>query len=244
MELRGVASLADDVSLGEFLEQVSLVSDVDNLEEEQSAPTLLTLHSAKGLEFPVVFITGLEEGVLPHSRSLDDMEELAEERRLFYVGLTRAKDRIYLLHTFRRTVWGESSVSSPSRFLGDIPVDLTTGSSPGQRREATVRKASSWEWGRERSHRTPSYNSRGDDGRVYSRPRRSSGAAEEEPAAEKSADDEPAYRSGQKVRHPKFGDGIVVESRVTGSIEEVTVAFKQAGIKKLAVDFANLEIIG
>src|SRR5690606_26321088 len=109
MELRGVAGVDGQMTLGEFLQQVSLVAETDNLDREAPATTLLTLHAAKGLEFPVVFITGLEEGLLPHSRSMDDEEELAEERRLFYVGLTRARDAVYLSHAFRRTSWGDSS---------------------------------------------------------------------------------------------------------------------------------------
>jgi len=109
------------------LADVALVSDVDNLSETVDAPTLLTLHSAKGLEFPVVFITGLEEGMLPHSRSLDDAEQMAEERRLMYVGLTRAKDRLYLTYAFTRTRYGDNDFNVPSRFLDDIPPELVEG---------------------------------------------------------------------------------------------------------------------
>ncbi len=124
-ELRSVAqqyaSLAAEQSLTTFLEEVALVSDVDNLDEQVKAPCFLTLHMAKGLEFPAVFIVGLEEGILPHSRSMDTEEELEEERRLCYVGITRAKQRLYLLHTFRRTLFGRDELSEPSRFLLDIP---------------------------------------------------------------------------------------------------------------------------
>ena len=239
MEFRSVAALAEDATLSNFLEQVALVSDVDNLEQETGAPTLLTLHAAKGLEFPVVFITGLEEGVLPHSRSMDDAEELAEERRLFYVGLTRAKDRIYLFYTFRRTFYGESSVSAPSRFLADIPVELTSGGTAGERRRETVTEASTWQWDAGSSTST----SAGRSQRVRSRPARTTGAQKDDDAPKAPAKEEAQYRAGQKVRHTKFGDGIVVESRITGSVEEVTVAFKQEGIKKLAASFANLETI-
>jgi len=141
LELRNVAADYDDLSLTEFLADVALVSDVDNLSEEVDAPTLLTLHSAKGLEFPVVFIVGLEEGLLPHSRSFDDPEEMAEERRLAYVGLTRAEDRLYLTHTSRRTRYGESETSIPSRVLEDIPRDLLGGSQRrGKTRRAESRK--------------------------------------------------------------------------------------------------------
>jgi DNA helicase-2/ATP-dependent DNA helicase PcrA len=124
LELRTVAADYSGLSLADFLADVALVSDVDNLADEVNAPTLLTLHSAKGLEFPIVFITGLEEGLLPHSRSFDDPEEMAEERRLMYVGVTRAKDRLYLAHAFRRTRYGVPETAQPSRFLEDIPSEL------------------------------------------------------------------------------------------------------------------------
>ena len=127
LELRNVAADYENMTLTDFLADVALVSDVDNLSTEADAPTLLTLHSAKGLEFPVVFITGLEEGILPHSRSFDDPEQMAEERRLMYVGLTRAKDRLFLTRTFIRTRYGESEPSVPSRFLDDIPPELVGG---------------------------------------------------------------------------------------------------------------------
>ena len=128
LELRNVASQYTDLALNEFLSDVALVSEVDSLSEEVDAPTLLTLHSAKGLEFPVVFITGLEEGTMPHSRSFDDPEQLAEERRLMYVGLTRAKDRLCLSYAFVRTRFGESEPTIPSNFLNDIPEELLSGS--------------------------------------------------------------------------------------------------------------------
>jgi len=131
LELRNVAGEYSDLTLTEFLSDVALVSDVDNLSEEADAPTLLTLHSAKGLEFPVVFIVGLEEGILPHSRSFDDPEQLAEERRLMYVGLTRAKDRLYLSYAFTRTRYGDSEPTVPSSFLEDIPTDLANGAWSG-----------------------------------------------------------------------------------------------------------------
>jgi len=130
-ELRTVAreysDLPVDTALTTFLEDVALVSDVDNLRDEVDAATLLTLHMAKGLEFGGVFIAGLEEGVLPHSRSMGEPEEMEEERRLCYVGMTRAKERLYLVHTFRRTRFGTQELSQPSRFLRDIPSRLTKG---------------------------------------------------------------------------------------------------------------------
>jgi len=127
LELRNVAADYEELTLTDFLADVALVSDVDNLSGDVDAPTLLTLHSAKGLEFPVVFIVGLEEEILPHSRSLDDAEEMAEERRLMYVGLTRAEDRLFLTYAFRRTRYGETEYTEPSRFLEDLPPDLVRG---------------------------------------------------------------------------------------------------------------------
>jgi DNA helicase-2/ATP-dependent DNA helicase PcrA len=128
LELRGVAQEYRDLppqeGLTTFLEGVALVSDVDDLEERAETVTLITLHQAKGLEFPVVFIVGMEDGILPHFRSIDDPEQLEEERRLCYVGITRAKKRVYLVRAFRRRFMGNSSVNQPSRFLKDIPAGL------------------------------------------------------------------------------------------------------------------------
>ena len=111
------------------MEGVALVSDVDNLDEKSEAVTLITLHQAKGLEFPVVFIVGMEDGILPHFKSIDDPEQLEEERRLCYVGITRAKQRVYLVRAFRRHLMGSSNVNRPSRFLQDIPPQLLVSSS-------------------------------------------------------------------------------------------------------------------
>ena len=103
---------------------MALVSDQDTLEDRPDRVTLITLHAAKGLEFPVVFIVGLEEGLLPHKRALEDERELEEERRLAYVGMTRAKDRLYLVHARHRSTWGVGAAAEPSRFLAELPEDL------------------------------------------------------------------------------------------------------------------------
>ncbi len=132
LELRGLASEYDGLPPGEglqaFLEETALMSDVDTLDERVQGMTLITMHMVKGLEFPVVFMLGMEEGLFPHSRSLDSPEELEEERRLAYVGMTRAKDRLYLFHAFRRHLFGSANLNLPSRFLKDIPSDLVDGS--------------------------------------------------------------------------------------------------------------------
>jgi len=133
LELRGVADDYKDMKPGEgltaFLEGVALVSDVDDLEEKTETVTLITLHQAKGLEFPVVFIVGMEDGIIPHYKSIDDPAQLEEERRLCYVGITRAKQKVYLVRAFRRHLMGSSAVNKPSRFLQDIPAHLIAGSS-------------------------------------------------------------------------------------------------------------------
>ena len=117
-----------------FLESVSLVSDLDSLEDETGAITLMTLHNAKGLEFPVIFLAGMEEGIFPHMRSLGDPTQLEEERRLAYVGVTRAQERLYLTHAVTRTLWGATNYNSPSRFLGEIPEHLVVAADERKRR--------------------------------------------------------------------------------------------------------------
>jgi len=213
LELRNVAADYTDHSLTEFLTDVALVSDVDNLTADVDAPTLLTLHSAKGLEFPIVFITGLEEGLLPHSRSFDEPEEMAEERRLMYVGLTRAEDRLFLSHAFRRTRYGSSEATVPSRFLEDIPMELTTGSWRAARQSRRQRQTS---WERPRTGRVVTLG---------------------------DASPKPQFRAGQRVVHDAFGEGVVLESRQQGDDQIVTVNFEGAGEKRLMASFAPMEVL-
>lgn len=149
LELRTLANEYQDLepgdSLSAFLEEIALVSDVDQYDEKVDAVTLITLHQAKGLEFPVVFIVGMEEGLFPHRKSLDDPVQVEEERRLCYVGITRAKKRVYLIHAFRRNLMGSSTVTLSSRFLRDIPPHLMT--SAGQlMEEATPKATTTPEW--------------------------------------------------------------------------------------------------
>src|SRR5438128_2972919 len=133
-ELVGMAHEYPDVD--SFLEAVSLVSDADELEEDDSRVVLMTLHTAKGLEFPVVFVVGMEDGVFPHLRSLGEPDELEEERRLCYVGITRAQTRLYLTHAWCRTLWGATQYNPPSRFLREIPEELTRLTQGGPPAEA------------------------------------------------------------------------------------------------------------
>lgn len=261
-ELRNVAAADHTIPLSQFLEQVALVADVDNLQEGTTAPTLLTLHAAKGLEFPVVFITGLEEGILPHSRSIED-GDLDEERRLFYVGITRAKDQLYLCYAFRRSSFGDSEYNNPSRFLTDIPEELTNGGNASLRRKQTIANATSWNW---TGGTQSSYGSRTTTSpRAYNWAESTGKGSSQKsvvssqkgmvtrplptPTRDDEDDDRPTrttaqYKSGQKVRHAKFGEGMVIESKLTGNDEEVSVAFPGHGVKKLAASFAKLEIVG
>ena len=218
-ELRGQLEASAGQTLADFLESVALVAEVDTLDEAADAVTLLTLHAAKGLEFPVVFIAGLEDGLLPHSRSLDDAEGMAEERRLFYVGITRAKDQVCLTYAFRRFLFGSSDASAPSRFLADIPAALLEGHFTA--RTSSLRDSLSYQ-------REVTWDSGG-----VSAPARRAGPFADQPLQ---------FRAGMKVSHAKFGDGVVIESRRSGQDEEVTVQFRQAGIKRLAASFANLTV--
>ena len=246
MELRNVAASTPDVSLGDFLENAALVSETDNLEEGVEATTLLTLHAAKGLEFPIVFIVGLEDGILPHSRSLATADDLAEERRLFYVGLTRAKDRLYLSHAFNRTVWGQTDIAVPSRFLKELPGDLVDGGTAKSRRQQTKQKASKWSWSSSKPARTPKRSTstpKPAPSRNLPTPQHRTTAVAPPSPPEPSKPAAQQYKTGQTVHHKKFGEGTVIECKPTGNDYEVTVAFKSEGIKRLASSFAKLEII-
>jgi len=218
LELRGMiqeyAGVDPSEALSLFLEEVALVSDVDGLADDERGAALLTLHAAKGLEFPVVFIVGLDEGLLPHIRSMEDPEALEEERRLCYVGVTRAKDRLYLLHTFRRTRFGSNELSIPSRFLADLPAELVEGMG-----DTRWRAGQSARWGQ---------SDRG--GSV-------SGADRSPPLAPTA----PRFKVGDTVIHARFGEGVVVKTHLTDDDEEIEVAFPNQGIKRLSVNFAPLE---
>jgi DNA helicase-2/ATP-dependent DNA helicase PcrA len=238
LELRGVAQDFADATLAEFLEQLALVSDQDTVAEEGKAPILLTLHAAKGLEFPVVFIVGLDEGVLPHQRSMEDGEAMNEERRLMYVGMTRAKDRLYLLRAFRRSAYGDSEITQASRFLYDIPDHLLSGQKPHKqlRQSAAYQRATTWET--PASRRSPRSGDRGAGNRgvIATDPRTGMRLV---PLNQP----ESRYKTGQRVKHASFGEGIVIESRGAGDDEEVTVAFEAVGLKRLVANMANLQLL-
>lgn len=213
----------EEPSLGGFLENVALVADIDTLNESGDAVTLMTLHSAKGLEFPAVFLVGLEEGVFPHSRSLTSDSELEEERRLCYVGMTRAREELNLFHAHRRSLYGTPNFNRRSRFLDDVPSDLLLesggdfGGGYGPPRRVQM-------------ERTGTY--------TVSPPRAPGGGT-----PLKSPEWKPPFEVGQKVRHAKFGIGVVVACTPLKSDAEVTVAFPGVtGVKKLVQSLAKLEV--
>jgi DNA helicase-2/ATP-dependent DNA helicase PcrA len=318
LELRSVTTryddLAPDDALDRLLEETALVADQDAYESDADAVTLITLHAAKGLEFGAVFISGLEEGVFPHSRALDDEAQLEEERRLAYVGITRAKERLFLSHAWRRATWGPGGggPSVPSRFLFEIPADLMEGprlvpgegsdaaddldlafgarrstrfGAPVRARGAAYRAGSgrpgapadgaTFRPSRDLAARREAFEAGARSGSLSVPGRRpfgdrAGGTADHPDAA--FADDVPVrqvapppvgskptrpaaaprvrvpgerlFRDGDRVVHPRFGDGVVVTSKLTRDDEEVTVAFRSGGVKTLLASMANLELAG
>ncbi|MFN0092661.1 MAG: DNA helicase PcrA [Acidimicrobiales bacterium] len=221
-ELVGAAREFDSVD--EFLEQVSLVADTDDLDDE-SQVVLMTLHSAKGLEFPIVFIVGLEDGVFPHQRSLTEPAQLEEERRLAYVGITRARERLFLSHAWCRTLFGGTMYNPVSRFLEEIPDELVERKE-GQRRAAASGRAGarSVAGGRERIVES-----------VLS-------AAREAPAPRRPAGaNDLGLRIGDDVRHAKWGEGVVIDLEGGGDKAEAVVRFPEVGEKRLLLSWAPLE---
>jgi len=278
-ELRNHAAEFDEIAapegLARFLEEVALVSDQDELEDVPDRVTLITLHAAKGLEFPVVFIVGMEEGLMPHRRALEDDRELEEERRLAYVGMTRAKDRLFLVHAHHRSTYGVGAQAEASRFLAELPQELLAASrsaapfgrgstrgtdddggwlpigyrSPSGRIREPLRPVSLPDMqasaprpiGRQLDAARARVNAATYEGGAavnlgsgtFSAP----GAAGDALGAE----EEPSWHAGDRVRHRRFGDGIVVSSRIVKGDEEVTVAFVGEGVKRLVAAYAGLE---
>jgi DNA helicase-2/ATP-dependent DNA helicase PcrA len=204
-----------DPSPAGFLEQVSLVSDIDTLTSDSDAVTLMTLHSAKGLEFPIVFLVGAEDGVLPHTRSMQSDRDMAEERRLCYVGITRAREELIVTHAYRRTLFGVTSNFPPSRFLRDIPA---TALDPGRERSTAERRP------------TPA------PAHVTAPPPRRA----ETPSPAQSDGRLPKLRVGQKVSHATFGVGVILSAKDSGADVMVSVAFPEHGIKRLLAGVAKL----
>ena len=260
-----IGSAREFTVIAEFLEQVSLVADTDDLPdgEIEDQVVLMTLHSAKGLEFPVVFLIGAEEGVFPSARAMNEPDDMEEERRLAYVGITRARTRLFITHAWSRSLFGNTQYNPPSRFLEEIPVDLVetkgnvTGRSSYGRQSLRPRDRG----------RPPEYRRRGPDvggdGDRRERWRELDSAArlgdehrdrvvEAAIAAGRRPADAPTpsdavsldLKIGDDVEHPAFGEGVILELRGSGDSVEATVNFRGVGMKHLALAWAPLKKLG
>ncbi|MFN6739269.1 DNA helicase PcrA [Enterococcus faecium] len=208
---------APEEKLTVFLNDLALVSDIDNLEEDASQVTLMTLHAAKGLEFPVVFLIGLEEGVFPLSRALMEESELEEERRLAYVGITRAEEALYLTNAFSRTLYGRTQYNRPSRFVEEIDQELLEieGMRPTPKKTPVFAKKTAYSYKQPETAVVPSKSATGGENN--------------------------SWKPGDKVKHKKWGLGTVVQVSGTSKDLELDVAFPSQGVKRLLAAFAPIE---
>ena len=223
--------MGNEASLQDYLESVALITDLDAYDPSLDRVTLMTLHAAKGLEFPVVFMTGMEEGLFPHSRTVEEGEDIEEERRLCYVGMTRAMEKLFLTHARQRRIYGSFQFNPPSRFLGEIPEHLLD-------QIAAPPKSGLQQTG---NHNLAS---------VFEALGQQEEAGGEEPLFEEEDFEEPVrmvpdaeegVKIGMHVRHPRFGLGTIRRIEGTGDSQKVTVWFNTIGPKKLLLKFAGLE---
>ena len=223
-----IGNARDYETVDEFLEAVSLVADVDELEEGDTGVVLMTLHTAKGLEFPIVFLIGLEDGVFPHLRSLGDPDEMEEERRLCYVGITRAREHLYISHAWCRTLWGTSSYNPPSRFLDEIPEELMKSEGGEQLRR-----------NRRREERSSSRESRDQWGPGWRRDQVVETAIRRAEPTSTGAESM-SLRAGEDVIHDKWGEGVIISVTGQGDKAEAHVRFPSVGEKRLLLAWAPL----
>ncbi len=252
-----IGSAREFTRIDEFLEQVALVADTDEIDDDDRV-VLMTLHSAKGLEYPVVFLVGLEEGVFPHIRALTEPAEMEEERRLAYVGITRAQQKLFVSHAWSRQLFGTTSYNPPSRFIEEIPADLveekgvvgggrtygrasmrarTDYSKPAPyRRSAT--SVSSFDPDEPDDGRHPNDN----DGSDLHRERVVEAAINAgQRSAEAANSQQLGLRVGDDVEHPAFGEGVIIEIHGQGDKAEATIRFREAGTKHLSLAWAPLK---
>ncbi len=243
-------------SLADFLEGITLSSDIDGMEETEDSVTLMTLHSAKGLEFNTVFLVGMEEGIFPGYKSIGEPKELEEERRLFYVGITRAKRYLYLTCSRKRTIFGSTSYNAISRFVNEIPKDLLNGyEETFEEKEESFKDSSyKWEYGSS-SNKVSTYRLEENKEKSYATKNLSlSNSGYQFRTAESflnsinnkkqnSGVDISKYKEGQRVYHKKFGEGTINKIEPEGEDYKIEICFDKAGTKRLMAKFAGLEIL-
>lgn len=245
-----------DTSLAEFLEGITLTTDLDNSDTSEDSVTLMTLHSAKGLEFPTVFLVGMEEGIFPGYKSIGEEKELEEERRLFYVGITRAKEHLHLTCAKRRTIFGSTSYNQISRFVKEIPKDLLDGYDEVFASKTEQFKESSYKWEYGSSFGNTKVKTYTMD--TYKVPKTASASNSNSintGFAFKTAEnflnsinqkqnvDVSQYKEGQRVYHKKFGEGTINKLESEGDDYKVDISFDKSGNKRLMAKFAGLQII-
>lgn len=242
-----VGSAREFTLLDEFLEQVALVADTDDLDDDDQV-VLMTLHSAKGLEFPVVFIIGVEEGVFPHNRALTEPTEMEEERRLAYVGITRAMRRLFVTHAWSRMLYGSTQYNPPSRFLDEIPDDLIESKGNTSGRSSYGRQ--SYRHRDERAYDPPPYRRRdgvggsagvGADANDAHRDRVVEAAMRAGNAPQPSNSQDIGLKVGDDVAHPAFGEGVIIDISGSGEKAEAVINFSGVGQKHLALAWAPLK---
>ncbi len=230
-------------SLAEFLESITLSSDIDGMEDKEDSVTLMTLHSAKGLEFPVVFLVGMEEGLFPSYRSIGEQREIEEERRLCYVGITRAKEYLFLTCAKQRTIFGSTSLNKISRFLEEIPKELLEGVEKLEKPHK-LKENTEWTYGNNSNKKAISFVIAGSN---TNKPQPNFAFRTAESFLN-NINTKPIgvnlskYKIGQTIYHKKFGEGIITEIAEEGDDLKIDISFEKVGHKRLMAKYANLEI--